>query len=112
LSREPKGELESENLYQYVFNDALNLRDVLGLSCEPGDVAPGVYSPPSWTPNDPPLEDQTASIVALGTACKFIPFNSNRYLRIGLGRNGGNQVFRIAGDWIGTHIDLWDLGPL
>jgi RHS repeat-associated protein len=42
--------------------------------------------------------------------------NSNRYLRVGYGRNGGDKVFRISGEWlkyIGQHhIDLWTIGPL
>ncbi len=43
--------------------------------------------------------------------------NSNRYLRIGLGRKGGDQVFRMAGQWVQratgqAHIDILNLGPL
>jgi hypothetical protein len=43
--------------------------------------------------------------------------NSNRYLRIGVGRKGGESVFRIGGEWIERltgqkHIDLWSRGPL
>jgi hypothetical protein len=43
--------------------------------------------------------------------------NSNRYFRIGFGRNGGNRVFRIAGEWVkkfveNGHKDLWTGGPL
>jgi hypothetical protein len=38
--------------------------------------------------------------------------NSNRYLRVGWGRNNGREVFRISGDAVGffkknPHIDLW-----
>jgi RHS repeat-associated protein len=47
--------------------------------------------------------------------------NSNRYLRIGFSRFGGDRVFRISGDWIKLlpeswhdegHIILKNLGPL
>ena len=43
--------------------------------------------------------------------------NSNRYLRIGIGRDGGRKVLRIAGDLVGKikkdpHIVIKDLGPL
>lgn len=43
--------------------------------------------------------------------------NANRYLRIGFGRHGGNQVFRLAGQWVQkltgrAHIDIWKGGPL
>lgn len=39
--------------------------------------------------------------------------NSNRYLRIGIGRKGSDKVFRITGDWLGgRHYDLWNFGPL
>ena len=44
--------------------------------------------------------------------------NSNRYLRIGVGRGpGGRKVFRISGNVVSKvtrsgHIDLKDLGPL
>lgn len=43
--------------------------------------------------------------------------NSNRYLRIGFGRYGGNNSFRIAGQWLEkltgrSHIDIWVGGPL
>jgi RHS repeat-associated protein len=48
----------------------------------------------------------------------FVPggwTNSNRYLRIGYGRNGGDQVFRAAGQWVkavtgDAHIDFWTAG--
>jgi RHS repeat-associated protein len=59
--------------------------------------------------------------VALGGALaskSFVPggwTNSNRYLRIGYGRNGGNQVFRAAGQWVkaitgDAHFDFWTAG--
>ncbi len=43
--------------------------------------------------------------------------NSNEYLRIGVGRKGGERVFRIAGKWLErftgkAHIDLWKGGSL
>jgi hypothetical protein len=43
--------------------------------------------------------------------------NSNRYLRVGFGRDGGRRVFRIAGVWIGKikkdpHIVIKDCGTL
>jgi hypothetical protein len=43
--------------------------------------------------------------------------NANRYFRIGFGRHGGNQVFRVAGQWVQRvtgkpHIDIWRGGPL
>lgn len=43
--------------------------------------------------------------------------NSNRYLRIGFGRKGGVQVFRVAGSVVQKvfrreHIDLWTGGKL
>ena len=43
--------------------------------------------------------------------------NSNQWLRIGVGRHGGNKVFRIAGRVLGwfkknPHINLWKIGPL
>jgi hypothetical protein len=43
--------------------------------------------------------------------------NANRYLRIGLGRKGGDQVFRLGGQWLENvtgqaKIDLFNLGPL
>jgi hypothetical protein len=43
--------------------------------------------------------------------------NSNRYLRIGVGRKGGEKVFRIAGHLASrvtgrAHIDLWRMGRL
>lgn len=43
--------------------------------------------------------------------------NSNRYLRVGIGRHGGNEVVRISGNWVklfkeSGHIDLWTRGPL
>lgn len=60
---------------------------------------------------------------ALGGALaskSFVPggwLNSNRYLRIGFGRKGGNETFRIAGQWLERvtgrqKIDLWKGGPL
>jgi hypothetical protein len=33
--------------------------------------------------------------------------NSNRYLRIGWGKDKGYEVFRISGNWIADHIDLF-----
>jgi len=43
--------------------------------------------------------------------------NSNRYLRIGWGRFGGERVFRAAGEWVrwiskNGKIDFWNGGPL
>ncbi len=43
--------------------------------------------------------------------------NSNRYLRIGWGRFGGDRMFRVAGDlvrWLSKNgkIDFWNGGPL
>jgi RHS repeat-associated protein len=43
--------------------------------------------------------------------------NSNRFLRIGFGRHGGNRVFRIAGKIIEQivekgHLDIWTGGAL
>jgi RHS repeat-associated protein len=48
----------------------------------------------------------------------FVPggwTNSNRYLRIGYGRNGGDSVFRAAGQWVkavtgDAHFDFWTAG--
>ncbi len=42
---------------------------------------------------------------------------SNRYLRIGVGRHNGRRVFRAAGKLVQKikkdgHIDFWDMGPL
>lgn len=43
--------------------------------------------------------------------------NANRYLRIGIGRHGGDKVFRVAGRVIeffkpdSPHINLWRIGP-
>lgn len=56
---------------------------------------------------------------ALGSK-SFAPggwLNSNRYLRVGFGRKGGNETFRIAGQWLEKatgrrKIDLWTGGPL
>lgn len=56
---------------------------------------------------------QTATNVGKGLFGAGGLLNSNRYLRIGMGRNGGDRVFRIAGDLLGgKHIDLWNFGPL
>jgi len=43
--------------------------------------------------------------------------NANRYLRIGVGRKGGEKVFRIAGDVVkkvkkNGHIDIFKMGKL
>lgn len=43
--------------------------------------------------------------------------NSNRYLRVGNGRRGGEKVFRVGGSVVQklsgrAHIDLWRIGPL
>jgi RHS repeat-associated protein len=43
--------------------------------------------------------------------------NSNRNLRIGASRKGGNSVFRISGLWLQkskgiSHLDIWTGGPL
>jgi hypothetical protein len=43
--------------------------------------------------------------------------NSNRYLRLGVGRKGGEKVFRASGQWINKisksgHIDLFKMGKL
>lgn len=59
--------------------------------------------------------------VALGGALaskSFVPggwANSNRYLRLGYGRNGGDKVFRAAGQWVkrvtgDAHVDFWTAG--
>lgn len=42
---------------------------------------------------------------------------SNRYLRIGIGRHNGRRVFRAAGKLVQKikkdgHFDFWDMGPL
>jgi len=37
--------------------------------------------------------------------------NSNRYLRVGWGRHQGQQVFRVSGQWVRGHIDLFRGGP-
>jgi len=55
----------------------------------------------------------TGKAAALKTFGKGGLLNSNRYLRIGISRSGGDKVFRITGDWLGgKHIDLWNFGPL
>ena len=43
--------------------------------------------------------------------------NSNRYLRIGYGRRGGEKVFRVAGELVrlvaeNGKLDIWRIGPL
>jgi RHS repeat-associated protein len=58
--------------------------------------------------------------IALGGRIGVRPggfLNSNRYLRIGFGRKGGNRVFRIGGQWLEKvtgrgHLDIWEGGPL
>jgi len=52
----------------------------------------------------------------LGSAALAL-IQSNRYLRIGVGRHNGRRVFRAAGKLVQKikkdgHIDFWDLGPL
>ncbi len=43
--------------------------------------------------------------------------NSNRYFRVGFGRRGGRETFRMAGQWLErltgkSKKDLWTGGPL
>ncbi|MEK2647173.1 RHS repeat domain-containing protein [Bdellovibrio sp. BCCA] len=118
------------NLYGYSFSDPVNFIDPNGKFAIPVivGVALGVlYSTDLDTPGAA-LDEligvpaAVGSAAAAGPVCKLA--NSNRYLRIGLGRNGGNKVFRASGqviEWLerkgvpgikNGHIDFLDLGPL
>lgn len=66
---------------------------------------------------------QIQGAAALGGAAASKAFrpggwiNSNRYLRVGFGRHGGNQTFRAAGQWVQKvtgrgHVDFWNGGRL
>lgn len=61
---------------------------------------------------------ESRAALAAGAYEMFRPggiLNSNRYLRVGVGRHGGDKVFRISGKWVkmvkeNGHIDLWTMG--
>lgn len=121
----------SVNLYSYAENNPIKYTDPLGLSSvragviyddngfpigEVGLEAPNFFLDPiNWIP--------TGTAVKGGKQCiaegvkRGGWMNSNRYLRIGFGRKGGDNVFRISGQWVekfveSGHIDLWKGGAL
>ena len=119
------------NLYGYVLQDPINWIDPTGLYNNPADD--GTTQHPSLKDEpglESPLIDPTDLLIGGaaaklgfqgGSALAWEAFrkngflNSNRYLRIGFSRHGGDRVFRAAGEWVPTsnnHLTLKNLGPL
>lgn len=105
-----------DGVYSAITFGAGNLQDIRDLAGINGDInkCSDAYS---WSKIAGELEGSGA--IGGSLAAKSFErggwLNSNRYLRIGMGRNGGDSVFRITGDWVPTesgHIDLWNFGPL
>ncbi len=134
-------EWDSPNLYTYVGNDPMNWIDPDGLEkikvrskwtgkirefddtkgfLTPKDIA-GTYAN-YWAQISATFAGGALASGGGKAACAKLFgrggwLNSNRYLRIGISRDGGRKVFRIAGDWVGKvkndpHITIKDLGPL
>lgn len=117
LSPDPIGfEGEDFNLYRYVENNPIKYRDPEGLRMmtgEDGSILPDLDT------LDGPIEPVYPEVLLLGppaVSCgKYLNSikNSNRFLRIGLGRKGGEKVYRISvggkGQPVHGHVDLWKL---
>lgn len=141
LSKDPIGFWGGDtNLYGYVLQDPVNFIDPKGTFALPlfWGIAAGVfYATDLETPDAANDELYGVPLAVAGGAAsgsskaiceagadgaKYAGtkafgrgglLNSNRYLRIGISRKGGDKVFRITGDWLGgRHYDLWNFGPL
>jgi hypothetical protein len=109
----------------------VNFFDASGLESEVNGV---VFDDEGQVVNEVGVESNPlldpVDIFALGFVVKFAPrlaaeelfgkagvLNSNRYLRVGFGRRGGQRVFRVAGSLVkrikrSGKIDLFDCGDL
>lgn len=104
------------NLYGYVLNDPINYIDPSGLFGAPAVMMPDRSGPgPDDGQIEPVYPEELFMILPGFRAAKECGWliNHNRYLRIGMGRKGGERVFRITGDLLGgKKIDLFNFGPI
>ena len=118
------------NLYGYVLQNPIKGIDPTGLYNHPADdgatLHPSLRDEPGL---ESPLIDPTDLLIGGaaarlgyqgGSALAWQAFrkngflNSNRYLRIGFSRHGGDRVFRMSGEWVPTsnkHLTIKNLGP-